>query len=190
MLLKKKFPTPFQLWISLHLPWPCWRHWVTNADSITPSVYFGCYGVIVSSGCVTCCVGIPGRGPDSTLGAPSKGPREQTLQRQQTSLITTQPTELLPNINVIWHLCKSKPAQSQNFADRSSGWVLVGFNCSNVWNPCWHRLQSRRQNVLFYEREPWLFTPCWNRNLIAPKVPFAPLWILIEGPHSMSGFEY
>ena len=33
-------------------------------------------------------------------------------------------------------------------------------------------------------------TPCWNRNLIAPKVPFAPLWILIEGPHSMSGFEY
>ena len=33
-------------------------------------------------------------------------------------------------------------------------------------------------------------TPCWNRNLIAPKVPFAPLWILIEEPHSMSGFEY
>ena len=35
-----------------------------------------------------------------------------------------------------------------------------------------------------------LYTPCWNRNLIAPKVPFAPLWILIEEPHSMSGFEY
>ena len=35
-----------------------------------------------------------------------------------------------------------------------------------------------------------LHTPCWNRNLIAPKVPFAPLWILIEEPHSMSGFEY
>ena len=33
-------------------------------------------------------------------------------------------------------------------------------------------------------------TPCWNWNLIAPKDPFAPLWILIEGPHSMSGFEY
>ena len=33
-------------------------------------------------------------------------------------------------------------------------------------------------------------TPCWNRNLIAPKDPFAPLWILIEEHHSISGFEY
>ena len=26
-----------------------------NADTVTPSVYLGCYGVIVYSGCVTCC---------------------------------------------------------------------------------------------------------------------------------------
>ena len=52
------------------------------------------------------------------------------------------------------------------------------------------KLRLRLKVNLLQLREDMLssleeYTPCWNRNLIAPKDPFAPLWILIEEPHSM-----
>ena len=53
-----------------------------------------------------------------------------------------------------------------------------------------HVKKQGRRKKLKIERGKKKNTPCWNRNLIAPKDPFAPLWILIEEPHSMSGFEY
>ena len=119
-----------------------WCQWVMYADTVTPIVYFGCYGVIVYSGRVTCCVGSLAEVQTAHLLLPLRKPESKHYKDNRLPWSAHSQQSPFLAANVIWQFCNSKQASLYSGVDPSwklgiqllSWWAWAGISCSNDRN--------------------------------------------------------